>query len=156
MHGFRRVQRLFWSPTGIKRDLIGRVERLVRPHSFYQSMSHRPVAAAESVFDNHEHAAWTNPFTGDVRTTGFWDLYDQAQYKAKNLIAAFDQPGFTAERTRELTGELDCLRPTHAGPGAGGGIAPPHALHATARPSAAQPARPRVCPHRSGRQPHLV
>ena len=78
-------------------------------------MSHRPVAAAESVFDNHEHAAWTNPFTGDVRTTGFWDLYDQAQYKAKDLIAAFDQPGFTVERTRELTGELDFSgRPTQA------------------------------------------
>ena len=57
VHGFRRVQRLFWSPTGIKRDLIGRIERLARPHSFYQSMSHRPVAVAESVFDNHEHAA---------------------------------------------------------------------------------------------------
>ena len=115
VHGFRLVQRLFWSPTGIKRDLIGRIERLARPHSFYQSMSHRPVAAAESVFDNHEHAAWTNPFTGDVRTTGFWDLYDQAQYKAKNLIAAFDQPGFTVERTRELTGELDFSgRPTQA------------------------------------------
>ena len=78
-------------------------------------MSHRPVAAAESVFDNHEHDAWTNPFTGDVRTTGFWDLYDQAQYKAKDLIAAFDQPGFTVERTRELTGELDFSgRPTQA------------------------------------------
>ena len=115
VHGFRLVQRLFWSPTGIKRDLIGRIERLARPHSFYQSMSHRPVATAESVFDNHEHAAWTNPFTGDVRTTGFWDLYDQAQYKAKNLIAAFDQPGFTAERTRELTDELDFSgRPTQA------------------------------------------
>ena len=115
VHGFRLVQRLFWSPTGIKRDLIGRIERLARPHSFYQSMSHRPVAAAESVFDNHEHAAWTNPFTGDVRTTGFWDLYDQAQYKAKSLIAAFDQPGFTVERTRELTGELDFSgRPTQA------------------------------------------
>ncbi|MBD9214220.1 MAG: peptidase, partial [Senegalimassilia anaerobia] len=60
-------------------------------------------------------AAWTNPFTGDVRTTGFWDLYDQAQYKAKSLIAAFDQPGFTVERTRELTGELDFSgRPTQA------------------------------------------
>ena len=115
VHGFRLVQRLFWSPTGIKRDLIGRIERLARPHSFYQSMSHRPVAAAESVFDNHEHDAWTNPFTGDVRTTGFWDLYDQAQYKAKDLIAAFDQPGFTVERTRELTGELDFSgRPTQA------------------------------------------
>lgn len=31
VHGFRLVQRLFWSPTGIKRDLIGRIERLARP-----------------------------------------------------------------------------------------------------------------------------
>ena len=115
VRNFRRVQRLFYSKTGAKRALLGRIEELVRPYSFYQSMSHRPVAAAESVFDNHEHAAWTNPFTGDVRTTGFWDLYDQAQYKAKDLIAAFDQPGFTVERTRELTGELDFSgRPTQA------------------------------------------
>ena len=112
---FRRVQALFYSPSGMKRDVIGRVERVMRPHSFYQSMSHRAIESTESVFANHERAPWTNPFTGDVRTTGFWDLYDQAQYKAKNLIAAFDQPVFTAERTRELTGELDFSgRPTQA------------------------------------------
>lgn len=112
---FRLVQGLFYSPTGTKRALIGNVERLLRPHSFYQSMSHRAVETTESVFDNHERAAWTNPFTGDVRTTSFWDLYEQAQTKAKGLIAAFDQPGYTVEKTRELTGELDFSgKPTQA------------------------------------------
>ena len=112
---FRMVQALFYSPTGAKRDVIGRVERLLRPHSFYQSMSHRAIESAESVFDNHERAAWTNPFTGDVRTTSFWDLFEQAQTKAKTLITAFDAPGFTVEKTRELTGELDFSgKPTQA------------------------------------------
>lgn len=115
VHDFRRVQGLFYSPSGTKRELVGRVERLVRPHSFFQSMSHRPIESAESVFDNHERAAWTNPFTGDVRTTSFWDLFEQAQTKAKGLIAAFDEPGFTVKRTRELTGELDFSgKPTQA------------------------------------------
>ena len=112
---FRLVQGLFYSPTGTKRAVIGNIERLVRPHSFYQSMSHRAMESTTSVFDNHERAAWTNPFTGDVRTTSFWDLYEQAQTKAKGLISAFDQPGFTVEKTRELTGELDFSgKPTQA------------------------------------------
>lgn len=112
---FRRVQALFYSPSGMKRDVIGRVERVMRPHSFYQSMSHRAIESTESVFANHERAPWTNPFTGDVRTTSFWDLFEQAQGKAKTLIAAFDQPGYTVEKTRELTGELDFSgKPTQA------------------------------------------
>lgn len=115
VRGFCRIQHLFYSPTGAKRDLIGRAERLVRPHSFYQSMSHRPMETAESVFDNREHAAWTNTFTGDVRTTSFWDLYDEAQGKAKRLIAAFDEASFDVQAARDLTGELDFSgRPTQA------------------------------------------
>ena len=58
VRGFRRVQRLFYSKTGAKRAALGRIEQLVRPYSFYQSMSHRPVALTESAYDNRAHEAW--------------------------------------------------------------------------------------------------
>ena len=57
VRNFRRVQRLFYSKTGAKRALLGRIEGLVRPYSFYQSMSHRPVALTESIYDNRAHEA---------------------------------------------------------------------------------------------------
>ena len=104
---FRFTQHVFYSPTGIKREAIGNVERLVRSHSFYQSMSHRAVEVPTSVFDNADHDSWTNPFTGDVRTTSFWDLFNHAQDVAKDAIAAFDAEGFGLAAAHKLTGDLD-------------------------------------------------
>ena len=57
---FRVAQRVFYSPSGRKRALFGRVEELLRPFSFYKSMSHRPVALTESQFDNRAREAWEN------------------------------------------------------------------------------------------------
>ena len=107
VRSFRRVQRLFYSKTGAKRAAIGRVEQLVRPFSFYQSMSHRPVELTESAYDNRAHEAWENPYTGETNTAGFWDLFDEALEKALANIAAFDRDDFDLEDARELTGELD-------------------------------------------------
>lgn len=107
VRSFRRVQRLFYSKTGAKRAAIGRVEQLVRPFSFYQSMSHRPVELTESAYDNRAHEAWENPYTGEASTAGFWDLFDEALEKALANIAAFDRDDFDLEDARELTGELD-------------------------------------------------
>lgn len=107
VRSFRRVQRLFYSKTGAKRAAIGRVEQLVRPFSFYQSMSHRPVELTESAYDNRAHEAWENPYTGEASTAGFWDLFDGALEKALANIAAFDRDDFDLEDARELTGELD-------------------------------------------------
>ncbi|WP_080799838.1 zinc dependent phospholipase C family protein [Arabiibacter massiliensis] len=104
---FRVAQRLFYSPSGRKRALIGRIEELARPFSFYKSMSHRPVELAESDFDNRAHEPWENPFTGEERTVGFWDLFDEALEKAQANIAAFDRDGFDLEAARALTHELD-------------------------------------------------
>jgi hypothetical protein len=104
---FRFTQHVFYSPTGIKREAIGNVERLVRSHSFYQSMSHRAVEVPTSVFDNADHDSWTNPFTGDVRTTSFWDLFNHAQDVAKGAIAAFDAEGFGLTAAHKLAGDLD-------------------------------------------------
>lgn len=112
----RFVQRVFYSPTGLKREAIGRIERMARSHSFYQAMSHRPVQSAECAFDNRDHEPWTNPFTGDVRTTGFWDLYEAALKRAQDNIATFDADGFGLDEARDLTGELNFAgRPAQTG-----------------------------------------
>lgn len=104
---FRIAQRLFYSPTGLKRALVARVEELMRPYSFYRSMSHRPVELTESAFDNREHKPWENPFTGEVRTAGFWDLFEEALAKAPKNIDAFDRDDFDLEAARRITNELD-------------------------------------------------
>ncbi len=104
---FRFTQRVFYSPSGSKREAIGNIERLVRSHSFYQSMSHRNVEITTSVFDNADHKSWTNPFTGDVRTTDFWDLFNQAQEKASKAIAAFDAEDFNLAAAHKLTSDLN-------------------------------------------------
>lgn len=107
VYGFRLVQRLFHSKTGSKRALLGRMEQLVRPYSFFRSMSHRPVELTESIYDNRSHEIWTNPYTGDASTASFWDLYGVALERAKENIAAFDRDSFDMEAARALTRDLD-------------------------------------------------
>lgn len=104
---FRLTQRAFHSPTGAKRALIGHLERALRPHSFFQSMSHRATELTESMFDNREHKPWANPFTGKVCTLSFWDLYDQALLRTRENIPAFDKEGFNLESSRAITHDLD-------------------------------------------------
>lgn len=104
---FRRVQRLFHSSTGLKRAALSRAEELVRPHSFYRSMSHRALEVAESAFDNRQRETWRDPFTGHASDEGFWDLYHRALAGAKERIALFDRPGFDAQAARELTGDAN-------------------------------------------------
>lgn len=115
VRNYRLAQAAFYSPTGAKRTLVGRMERLARPHSFFQAMSHRPVELTESMFDNRDHRAWKNPFTGATHTESFWDLYDTARAQACTTIPVFDQPGFTVETACEITRDLDFSgRPTTA------------------------------------------
>lgn len=104
---FRVAQRLFYSPRGGKRAVIGKVEQLVRPFSFYRSMSHRPLELTESDFDNRNHEPWENPFTGEVRTVGFWDLFDEALEKAQHNIDLFDREDFSLKKARKITHDRD-------------------------------------------------
>lgn len=104
---FRFAQHAFYSPRGIKRSLAGKVERLVRPHSFFQSMSHRAIKLTESIYDNHEHKPWKNPFTQEISCASFWDLYDEARTKACKNIAIFDQGDFGLAQAREITKDLN-------------------------------------------------
>lgn len=107
VRAFRLAQAAFDSPTGVKRALVGRLEELVRPHSFFRSMSHRAVESAECEFDNREHAVWTDPFTDEARTEGFWDIYDAARNEAVERIDRFLEPGFDLAAARAMTGGLN-------------------------------------------------
>ena len=100
----RTVQgRLFYSPRGIKRQVLGGLETLFRRHSFLRAMSHRNGEVHESDFYNHEHLPWENPLTGEIATTSFWDLYEEARKLAFEGILAFDAPSFDLEAARTLT-----------------------------------------------------
>lgn len=129
VRSFRRAQKIFHSPTGLKRSALGRIEELVRPHSFVRSMSHRPVELEESAFDNREHDTWENPFTGEMSTASFWDLFEEALEKAEANLAAFDADDFDEAAARRITGDKDFSgRPVTASivsvvDGAGGGAA---------------------------------
>ncbi len=104
---FRRVQHALYSPYNGKSNVLSKVERLARPHSFYAAMSHRAIEHTTSPFDNHNHKLWKNPFTAAASTKSFWDLYAEAQVQAKTLIEAFDSPDFSAKKATELTNNVD-------------------------------------------------
>ncbi|MEG0323271.1 MAG: peptidase [Raoultibacter sp.] len=104
---FRFVQGVFYSPSGAKRAAIGTIEELFRRHSFFQSMSHRPIELTESQFDNREHAEWRDPFTDAVNTESFWDLYTIAQEKARHNIDMIAAKSFGLDQAQEITGELN-------------------------------------------------
>lgn len=107
VRAFRLAQRAFDSPTGVKRAVVGRLEELVRPYSFFRCMSHRPVEALTCEFDNRDRAPWADPFTGEVRTESFWDIYHAACEEAGERIGTFLGSGFDLEAARRMTGELN-------------------------------------------------
>lgn len=107
VHCYRFAQQAFYSPTGAKRAIVGHLERLARRHSFFQAMSHRPVALTESAFDNHAREPWQNPFTEEVRTESFWDLYEHARARAKEAIVRFGREGFGPEEAHAVTDDLN-------------------------------------------------
>lgn len=104
---FRLVQQVFYSPSGLKREVIGNVERAVRPYSFYQSMSHRPIEATTCSFDNHNNEVWVNPYTGAESKKSFWDIFYSALATAEKSIAAFTADTFDIEDARAITGGLN-------------------------------------------------
>ena len=84
---------------------MGVVERRFRRHSFVQAMSHKNQLISHSIFDNRTHDPWTDPETGQMRTEGFWDLYDRALGTAleelPNILSASE------DDLLRLTGGLD-------------------------------------------------
>ena len=109
VHGFRVMQRVFWSPRGLSHKVLGTVERTFggKRHSFYCAMAHRNRAEAFSDFDNRRHLSWTNPYTGVVSTESFWDLYEEAQGKVFDAMRTFFSKDFDLEAAEKLTGGLN-------------------------------------------------
>lgn len=103
----RAAQRLLYSPTGLKRRALGALERTVRPHSMLAALSHRAEAGEQTPFANEERAPWEDPFTGQTRTEGFWDLYELARADALAAIGAIDADDFDAERAGDLTRDMN-------------------------------------------------
>ncbi len=100
---YRHMQSFFYSPRGIKRNVVGYVEMLVRPYSFLRAMCHRNQLLNVSEFDNHEHMPWKNTFTGEVTTDSFWDLYDESKSHALSELPIFDEPTFDIKDAQEIT-----------------------------------------------------
>ena len=112
--GFRVMQRVFWSPKGVGHAVLGTVETrlLGKRYSFYRAMAHRDRPEATSVFANHEHQPWKNPFVDEVRTEDFWDLYERAQGQVADALRALLSPGFDLDAALALTAGLNfCGKP---------------------------------------------
>ena len=56
----------------------GAAERLVRPHSFAQSMAHRVVRTCDCPAANLNRHEWRDPQTGRMRHESMADLFDEA------------------------------------------------------------------------------
>lgn len=104
---FRCVQRLFYSPKGIKRKAISSVEKLFRRHSFYASMSHLAVERNSSFYANDAHLPWANPFTFEIKTDSFWDLFDAAQDRARKSTETVAAIPANNDLAHTITGGLN-------------------------------------------------
>ena len=109
VHDFRRAQRLFYSPNGTMQSALNTVETRIlnRQFSFYKSMSHRDNATRVSDFDNRMRHPWENPYTHEVSTQSFWDIFDGTKAIAFSAIEAFDKDDFDETAARTLTGSLN-------------------------------------------------
>lgn len=106
---FRLANRLFWSPKGAKRALIGSVERLAKrvPLSFYCAMSHRAAPASATRLDNHERGVWQHPYLPKTSMDSFLDLYDRARDAVLPAEKAFFSEPFSMGDACTLTRGLN-------------------------------------------------
>lgn len=106
---FRTIQKLFYSPKSRKQGIANTVETRVlrRNHSFFKSMAHRDNPIVKSDFDNRLCRQWVNPFTGEVSSKSFWNIFDEAKEKAGRNITLFLSDEFSPEDARAITGGLD-------------------------------------------------
>lgn len=106
---YRFAMRAFYSPAQHRANVVAFAETRIlrRGGSFFKAMSHRDRAEATSAFDNREHATWENPFTHEVRTTGFWDIFDATKAQAQDALRAIMLPTFDVAAAELVTGGLD-------------------------------------------------
>lgn len=76
--------------------LISTIETLVRPHSLTRAMAHRSNPTHECQAANLANNDWVNPWTSEVSTASFADLYDEALTKFGQLAEALVRGDRTA------------------------------------------------------------
>lgn len=105
----RRTLRLFWTTSDARRSLIAKAEKALwhKRYSLYKAMAHHARAERFSVFDNHEHAEWTRPETGETTTESFWDLYEDALSRVFDVQTSFFAKGFDLRDAEALTGHVN-------------------------------------------------
>lgn len=103
LNDFRSAQRLLYSPTGTKRAWLGRIERILRPHSTVQALMPRPGIRNTCEYSNDTHRVWKNPYTGETSAASFTELFNSARHRAAEAIAAYEADAPTSQITRNLT-----------------------------------------------------
>ena len=68
---------------------VGAVERIVKPHSFAQAMTHRVVRSCECAAANLDRRGWSDPTDGRVRHESFADLFEEALAGYPELAETF-------------------------------------------------------------------
>ena len=86
-------------------QVAGALERLVRPHSFAQAMSHRVCKSHECASANLERREWENPFTDEKHNESFADLFDEALAYYPELAEALVRGN--EARVRDLLGDIN-------------------------------------------------
>lgn len=106
---FRLVQHLLYNPGEVKSTLLAPLEKAItrKRYSLYHAMAHRVRAEGSSAFDNADHLPWVDPFTRQVRTEGFWDLYDRALGQAPGVVTGFLAKDFDLTAAQDLTDNLN-------------------------------------------------
>ena len=107
--GFRAGQRFFYSHKKARGRIVPALETAVTRsrYSFYRSLSHRSNPSTRSIFDNREGMEWANPFTGELSTLGFWDLYRQAFATAAKAVPRYLSPDCSTEEIRGMANNVD-------------------------------------------------
>lgn len=100
LKNMRTVVHLLYSPGGTKRDILGRAERLVRPHSLLQAMSHRPEAVHDTWYANEERQSWLHRDARSESKQSFGELFDTAFEAAESCIELFAAGAPAAEITK--------------------------------------------------------
>lgn len=106
---FRLTQHAFYLSGAGKAWFFSTAERhiLHNRYSLYLAMAHRPRRAETSSFDNREHLGWRNPFTQEVSTDSFWDIYDASLARVRTAVPLFFEEGFDLDAAHELTAGLN-------------------------------------------------
>ncbi len=100
IHGMQVGTRLLYDPTGRKKTLVRRIERIVPGYPMLSSL----IANDKELFYkdpcNTRHAGWRNPWDEEmVSTESFFDLFERAQEEYQSMLD--EAAEFLAEKHTE-------------------------------------------------------